>query len=151
LLIKNTEKKIPPDVDSTIADLIRRGWDHDPNARPDFKEILDKLWEIKDLKTGRFYCRIHEALSAEIFRTLFDWLQAKDVAALGVTSKHYYNLVKIVRHAKKVGKDSRDNLNSVKTRESESDIDVVNGSKKPTKAKSKKHKENLSNSHKKEL
>jgi len=133
-------EKIPPDVDPTLTDLIRRSWDHDPNARPDFKEILDKLWEIKDAKTGRYYCRVHEALSAEIFTNIFEWLPARDVAAWGVTSKYYFNMVKVMR-AKKGGKVSGDGLNSkAKGKETKQDDNAGGNITKKQKAKSKKKK-----------
>jgi len=87
---RNYREKIPIDADPRLSDLITRMWDQNPEKRPNFSEILDFLWNLKDEKTGRYYCHMHDHVPDGCFYYIFRFIKdRRSIWAMGITSKRF--------------------------------------------------------------
>jgi len=87
-------EKIPENTDPRIASLITNMWDHDPDNRLSMLEFLNVLYDMKDEKTGRYYCRVQDDVPDFLFFYILKYIDDKvSINALGITSKRFNRLV----------------------------------------------------------
>jgi len=85
-------EQIPPGTHPALVDIIKRGWDDNPDNRPSIDEIVNILYELKDPKTQRYCVKAHEHVSNDIFQKIFTKMDTLDLICVFLTSKRFYEI-----------------------------------------------------------
>uniref|UniRef100_A0A6B2L6B9 Protein kinase domain-containing protein n=1 Tax=Arcella intermedia TaxID=1963864 RepID=A0A6B2L6B9_9EUKA len=91
-VVQGYREEIPEYADPQLAKLIKQLWDSDQNSRMGMDQLLDILYYMQDPKTGRYYCRVYDALLDDQFGHIFGYLGTRSVLAFGCTSKRFAQL-----------------------------------------------------------
>jgi len=93
MLTENHRPTIPPNCDPTLAKLITKGWATEFDKRPTIEVVLETLWNLKDPLTGRYYTRIHEYVSDDLFLKIISYLSERDQKSLAFSSKRFLTVL----------------------------------------------------------
>jgi len=58
------------------------------------QDLLDVLYNMKDPKTNRYYCRVYDGIEDSLLVNILVYLEKRALWAWAITSKRFYNLVK---------------------------------------------------------